>query len=219
MKDKAVVLLSGGMDSSTLLYYAKTQHDEIHALSFDYGQRHKKELNAAKAIAKLLNVPIKILQLPVEIFKRGGPLVDTTIDVPKQEEDKQALTVVPFRNSFFLLFAAAYARQIDAKYVYIGACGDDQRSYPDCRPHFFEAFQQMINAQDEDIIIKYPFVYKSKKEIVQLGTELGVPWELTWTCYRGEEEACGECDACVERLLAFKEANLNDPLPYRKKPW
>lgn len=212
---KAVVLLSGGMDSSTILYYAKKVHPDVTAVIIDYQQRHIREIEAAKRIASEANIPYVISKLFIPRFK-GSPLVDPKEEIPDQIMDSQATTVVPFRNTFFLLHACAVAVQKEANGVYIGAVKEDQLNFPDCRPAFFEAFQSMVDQQELDLNIRYPFVHLSKAKIVQLGEKLGVPWKLTWTCYRGGEHPCGRCDACKERLEAFKVNKLVDPLIYEE---
>ena len=213
---KAVVLLSGGMDSSTLLYYAKAIHKEVYAVIINYNQRHKKEIDSAIAIANTIHVPYTLLNIQFPKYE-GSALTDSLTPVPKQSENRQTITVVPLRNTFFLLHACAVATSIKAEDVYLGAVGDDQLSYPDCRPEFFQAFQNMLQAQNSNIIINYPFVSIFKDKVVSLGEELGVPWNLTWTCYVGKEKACGFCDACMERLQAFEKNNLQDPISYENK--
>ena len=209
---KAVVLLSGGMDSTTLLYFARIKHSEVIAVSFDYNQSHKKELQSAKIIAETTKIQHEIISINMPRFK-GSPLVDSESRVPEQKNNLQAVTVVPFRNTMFLLHACAIAKANKASIVYIGAVVEDQRSYPDCRPKFFKAFENLLKAQEEyEIIIRAPFVNKTKKELIELGEKLKVPWDKTWTCYNGEKIPCGECDACVERSEAFKAVGIKDPL-------
>lgn len=212
-KTKAVVLLSGGMDSTTLLYYCLKIHKDVHVVIIDYNQRHKKEIKHAKRIASEKNVPLTQISIQFPKYK-GSPLVDQKAHVPDQSDNEQGVTVVPLRNTFFLLHGCAVATSINATDVYLGAVKDDQLSYPDCRPDYFKAFQQMLQAQESKVIINYPFVHYKKSKIIALGQELNVPWELTWTCYNGREKACGTCDACKERLVAFKENKLKDPISY-----
>jgi 7-cyano-7-deazaguanine synthase len=211
---KAVVLFSGGMDSTTLLYYCLKVHKEVHTVIINYNQRHKKEIEHAKLIANKIGVTFTEINLVLPIFS-GNPLVDKNSYVPKQSELKQSTTVVPLRNTFFLLHASAIATSIEAEDVYIGAVEDDQLSYPDCRPIFFNAFQNMLACQNNSVKINYPFVDWKKEKIVELGQKLEVPWELTWTCYEGEEKACGQCDSCFERIKAFKSNSITDPIIYR----
>ncbi|OLS19383.1 MAG: 7-cyano-7-deazaguanine synthase [Candidatus Heimdallarchaeota archaeon LC_3] len=210
--ERAIVLLSGGMDSTTLLYNVMKYHLNIITLSFNYGQRHQREIKSAVKIAERVRIKHEIITIQIPKFV-GSPLADYNTDIPTQVEKKQSITVVPFRNSLFLLQACAMAKFYKANRIYIAAVANDQLSYPDCRPKFFQAFQEMINAQEEtDIEIFYPFVTKSKIDIVKLGQELGVPWEDTWSCYQGLELPCETCDACKERIYAFESLNLKDPL-------
>ena len=210
---KAVVLLSGGMDSTTLLYYCLTIHKDVHAVIIDYNQRHRKEINHAKNIASQKHVLFTQIKIQFPKYE-GSPLVDQDATVPNQSDNKQSVTVVPLRNTFFLLHACAVATSLKATDVYLGAVEDDQLSYPDCRPEYFNAFQSMLQAQENPVKINYPFVHFKKSKIIALGQELNVPWELTWTCYNGEDKACGTCDACKERIVAFEENNLRDPISY-----
>lgn len=212
-KSKAVILLSGGMDSTTLLYYAKKLHSDVHAVIINYNQKHVKEIKHAMQIVDDIAVPFTVVQIQFPKYE-GNPLTNDNIRVPKQSEQKQSLTVVPLRNTFFLLHACAVATSINAEDVYLGAVEDDQASYPDCRPEFFQTFQSMLRAQNSNITINYPFVTYSKAKIVSLGEELHVPWHKTWTCYVGKEKACGLCDACKERINAFEKNNLIDPIEY-----
>lgn len=210
---KAVVLLSGGMDSTTLLYFAKKIHGQVYALIFDYGQRHRKEIEHAERIAKQYDIEYTIHKIKIPKFD-GSPLVDQKTLVPGQDQKQQKITVVPLRNSMFLIHACAFAVKHEAEDVYIGAVQDDQEAYPDCRPEFFRSFQELLEVQELNLHIRYPFVNKDKTKIVEIGEKLGVPWDLTWTCYVGQEKACGKCDACLERLSAFHENNLSDPIQY-----
>ena len=212
---KAVVLLSGGMDSSTLLYYAQKIHKEVHAIIINYNQRHKKEIIHAKQIANKINVPFTEVTIQFPNYA-GSPLIDKKTPIPKQAENKQQITIVPLRNSFFILHACALATSINAEDVYIGAVKDDQLSYPDCRPEFFKAFQNILVIQNNNISINFPFVHLDKSNVITLGERLSVPWNLTWTCYVGKEKACGMCDACKERLMAFELNGLIDPIDYEK---
>ena len=214
--ETAIVLLSGGMDSTTLLFYVMKNNSNVIALSFNYGQRHLKEINSAVKIAKKLGIKHEVMVVNIPNFT-GSPLVDITTEIPSQTEKKQSTTVVPFRNSLFLLQACSLAKFYGANRIYIAAVKEDQLSYPDCRPRFFQSFQEMIDAQEEtEIKIIYPFVTKSKTDIIKLGQELGVPWKETWTCYQGLKFPCEKCDACRERMDAFKNLRLIDPLLERK---
>ncbi|MHA2365382.1 MAG: 7-cyano-7-deazaguanine synthase QueC [Candidatus Hodarchaeales archaeon] len=214
----AVVLFSGGMDSTTLLLYAKGNHQHVHALIIDYEQRHRKEIENAVKITNLIGIDYSVIKVNVPKFA-GSPLVDKKTPVPNQHEKKQDITIVPLRNTLFLTQACALAASFESSkaYVYIGAVSDDQITYPDCRTNFFKKFQLMLDEQDVKITVKYPFISLEKTKIIELGEKLGVPWYLTWTCYKGREKACGKCNACKERLNAFSEIGLKDPLEYEKE--
>lgn len=222
MTKKAVVLLSGGLDSTTVAYLAKSAGYEIYALTFDYGQRHKKELESAKKICKQLGTKgHKILN--IDLTQIGGSaLTNSKIDVPENREiDKEIpVTYVPARNTIFLSFALAYAEVSEAEAIFIGANNLDYSGYPDCRPEYFEAFQKMANlatkvgVEGNSIRIVTPLLNLTKAEIIKRGMGLGVPYELTWSCYEGKGKACGKCDSCVLRLKGFKEAGIKDPVEY-----
>lgn len=209
----AVVLLSGGMDSTTLLYFAKKVHDHVYALIINYNQRHKKEIDHAIEIAKKTNTPYFVLNLEMPKYS-GSPLVDSNIMIPDQDEKKQKLTVVPLRNTYFLLHSCGFAIQKQADDIYIGAVQDDYNAYLDCRPEYFKSFQNMLEIQNIHLNIRFPFVKMKKEKIISLGEQLNVPWHLTWTCYQGNDKACGKCDACKERLNAFKFNKIQDPIEY-----
>ncbi len=222
---KAVILLSGGLDSSTVLYQALADGYECYAISFDYQQRHRRELHSALAIAKKAGV----LQNQIVTFDLrqwgGSALTDDTIDLPQKrslEEMSQNIpvTYVPARNTIFLSFALAYAETIAAECVYIGVNALDYSGYPDCRPDYIQAMQEVFRLgtkqgrEGKPITIVAPLLDLKKTDIIQLGNKLGVPWELTWSCYAGGELACGICDSCRLRLAAFAELGLKDPLNY-----
>ncbi|HEY9852283.1 MAG TPA: 7-cyano-7-deazaguanine synthase QueC [Leptolyngbyaceae cyanobacterium] len=223
---KAVVLLSGGLDSSTVLYQAKASNCECYALSFDYQQRHRRELAAAKAIAQRAGViEHQIVKFDLTIWG-GSALTDTKINLPSdrsvaQMSENIPITYVPARNTIFLSFALAYAEAIAAERVYIGVNALDYSGYPDCRPDYIQAMQQVFRLgtkqgrEGNAIEIISPLINLRKTDIIQLGNSLGVPWEETWSCYAGEELACGVCDSCKLRLAAFEELGLKDPLIYR----
>lgn len=219
-KMKAVCLLSGGMDSAVTSAIAKDEGYEIHALTFNYGQRNKKEIEAAKEIAKWLNAKHKILE--VNLRQIGGSALTDNIEVPEHGEGIPP-TYVPARNTIFLSFALAYAEVIDADAIFIGVNAIDYSGYPDCRPEYIKAFQNLANlatkrsVEGRPIKIITPLLYLSKAEIVRKGYELNVPFEKTWSCYREGGKACGRCDSCRLRLKAFKEAGLEDPLEYEFK--
>jgi 7-cyano-7-deazaguanine synthase len=222
---KAVILLSGGLDSSTVLYQALADGCECYAISFDYQQRHRRELHSAFAIAKTAGV-VQNQIVTFDLRQWGGSaLTDDTIDLPqKRSLDEMSqnipVTYVPARNTIFLSFALAYAETIAAERVYIGINALDYSGYPDCRPDYIQAMQEVFRLgtkqgrEGKAITIVAPLLNLKKTEIIQLGNKLGVPWELTWSCYAGGEVACGVCDACQLRLAAFAELGLQDPLTY-----
>ncbi|MHA1300686.1 MAG: 7-cyano-7-deazaguanine synthase QueC [Candidatus Helarchaeota archaeon] len=220
---KAVCLLSGGLDSSTVIYYAKSKGYEIYALSFEYGQRHFKEMESAKKIAKLVGAKEhKILK--IDLTQIGGSaLTDVNIAVPTDRTDEQIateipVTYVPMRNSIFLSFAAAYAETIGADTIFAGMNIIDYSGYPDCRPEYINAMEKAINlgSKAQNFTIETPIIKMDKAEIIQLGSKLGVPYEYTWSCYKGEDLACGECESCKFRKKGFEEAGLIDPIKYKK---
>jgi len=225
-KRKAVVLLSGGLDSSTTLALAKSQGYEIHALIFDYGQRHKKEVESARKIAEFFGVRCRIMRIDLKQFG-GSALTDRRIRVPERRpltsfSKEIPPTYVPARNTIFLGFALAWTEVIGAEAIFIGANAIDYSGYPDCRPEFYQAFQKVAElgtkrgVEGGKIQIKYPLITLSKAEIIRKGKELGVPFHLTWSCYKGEKKACGKCDSCILRLKGFKEAGLDEPLEYEE---
>lgn len=212
---KAVVTLSGGADSTTLLHLAMAECQEVAAISVNYGQRHIKELECAKAICKLYNIPHKIVNFTVLGEFGGSPLVDTTIDVPVQSNNLQSTTVVPFRNTFIATLAAAYAKQLGYNTIYMGPTWEDLANYPDCRPEFFEHLNKTLRAGDtiHDLKIRTPFISVKKNMIIFFGLQrLEVDYSQTWTCYKGEDIPCMECDACRERAFSFYLNGVRDPL-------
>jgi 7-cyano-7-deazaguanine synthase len=219
---KAVVSLSGGMDSCVCAALAARDHD-AYAVHFSYGQRTEaKELVSAHAVANELGFK-DFLHLKIDFFRRigGSALTDERIAVPEVSENGQIgaeipVTYVPFRNAHFLSAAVSWAEVLGAKKILIGAVEQDSSGYPDCRPAYYEAFQQLIRTgtKDGDIEVVTPLIHMRKKEIVALGLELGAPLDLTWSCYSGEEFACGVCESCVLRLRAFIEAGAEDRIPY-----
>lgn len=222
---KAIVLLSGGLDSSTVLYQAKADGCECYTMSFDYQQRHRRELDSAEAIAKSAGVA-KHQLVTFDLRQWGGSaLTDNSLDLPKERSVGEMtqnipITYVPARNTIFLSFGLAYAETIHAERVYIGVNVLDYSGYPDCRPDYIQAMQEVFRLgtkqgrEGQPIVIMTPLIKLKKTEIIQLGNQLGVPWEKTWSCYAGGEVACGVCDACRLRLTAFAELGLKDPLPY-----
>ena len=214
---RAVVLLSGGLDSATTLFYAKSRGFKVHALIFDYGQRHKKEIASARRIAKFARCDYKLVKIGFPW--KGSALLDKAIPVPQKRnlnaKDIPA-TYVPARNIIFLSFAASFAETIGARKIFIGANILDYSGYPDCRPGFFKAFTRALNKGSKSgvsgkrILIETPLIYKTKGEIIKLGLRLGVPYRLTWSCYQGGKKPCGVCDSCRLREKGFKEIGKKD---------
>ena len=225
---KAVCLLSGGLDSSTCLAYARREGFACYALSFDYGQRHKVELRAAARVAESLGAA-RHLAVPVNLRLFGGSALTDEIDVPKgrSREAMSAgipITYVPARNTIFLSFALAWAEVLEASHVFLGVNAIDYSGYPDCRPEYIEAFERMANLATKAGVegrtrlkIHTPLIGLSKAGIVKLAEELGLDFRLTHSCYDpdGEGRPCGACDSCALRLKGFAEAGLTDPLDYR----
>jgi 7-cyano-7-deazaguanine synthase len=229
-KSRAVVLLSGGLDSATTLGIALSQGFEVYALTFRYGQRHDMEIEAARRIAAHYRVARHIVaEIDLGLF--GGSALTDDIPVPKgrtlDEIGKNIpVTYVPARNTIFLSFALAWAEVLEASDIFIGVSAIDYSGYPDCRPEFIESFQRMAKLATKAgveglrrLTIHAPLINLSKAQIIQKGIELGVDYSLTWTCYdpSTEGEACGRCDACLLRLKGFSENGLEDPIPYRVK--
>jgi 7-cyano-7-deazaguanine synthase len=224
---RAVVLLSGGLDSATTAALANAEGFEVYALSFRYGQRHSAELDAARRVADHLGV-VKHVVATIDLALFGGSALTADIPVPKGR-DLEAMghgipvTYVPARNTIFLSFALAWAEVLGAGDIFIGVNALDYSGYPDCRPEYIEAYQRMADLATaagvegrQRITIHTPLLHLTKAEIIRRGMELGVDYSLTSTCYepttRGE--ACGACDACLLRLRGFEEAGLSDPAPY-----
>jgi len=221
---KAIVLLSGGLDSTTVLAIAKAHDFECYALSFDYGQKQRSELESAKAIANQSKVAEhRIMKISLADIG-GSALTDDKIEVPKySESDEIPVTYVPARNTIFLSFALAWAEVIDCQKIFIGVNALDYSGYPDCRPEFIKAFEDMANlatkqsVEGDKIEIKTPLISMTKAEIIQKGLSLGVDYSQTISCYLANSngEACGECDACVLRINGFNNANIKDPTFYQ----
>ena len=221
---KAIVLLSGGLDSTTVLAIAKAHNFECYALSFDYGQKQRSELESAKTIANQSKVAEhRIMKISLADIG-GSALTDDKIDVPKySESDEIPVTYVPARNTIFLSFALAWAEVIDCQKIFIGVNALDYSGYPDCRPEFIKAFEDMANlatkqsVEGEKIEIKTPLISMTKAEIIQKGLSLGIDYSQTISCYLANSngEACGECDACVLRINGFNNANIKDPTFYQ----
>lgn len=221
----AVVLVSGGMDSATTAFEAKQRGYDLYFLHTSYGQQtENKELNCAHQLAERMDIG-DFLHIETDHLARIGAssLTDDSIDVNEVDLDNDEIpsSYVPFRNTNLLSMAVSYAEANDCEVVYIGAHSEDYSGYPDCRPEFFDAFQQVINVGTKpatSIELVAPFVDWSKTDIAERGLELDVPYELTWSCYRDEAPACGTCDACAYRLKAFQEAGVKDPIEYAKRP-
>ena len=230
MSQSAIILLSGGLDSATAAAIARTEGFALYALSVDYGQRHRFELQAAGRVAQALSVQKhSVIQLDLSQF--GASALTSDIPVPKDRADDEIadgipITYVPARNTVFLSLALAFAESIQAADIFIGVNAVDYSGYPDCRPQFVEAFQRVANlatkaaVQDElQFKIHTPLIDWTKAEIIRQGTALGVPYELTYSCYDPDEDgvACGRCDACQLRQRGFADAGLTDPIAYQKQ--
>lgn len=225
-RPRAVVLLSGGLDSATAAAWAKAEGYDLHALSFDYGQRHRRELAGAKAVAKALGArEHKVLRLPVGELGHSA-LTDRSIavpDAPKPGPGGRAIgstipsTYVPARNTVFLAFALGHAEVAGASAIVIGANALDYSGYPDCRPEYLEAFERMANlatkagVEGRTVKVLAPLLHMSKRDIVATAQRLGAPVALTWSCYRGGRRPCGTCESCVLRAKGFAEAGIADP--------
>jgi 7-cyano-7-deazaguanine synthase len=221
-KSRAVVLLSGGMDSAVCASLAVRDH-EAAAVHVSYGQRtEERERQSFLAICQRLKIHDRLM-VRNDAFRAigGSALTDESIAVPDAENIGKGIpvTYVPFRNAHFLAVAVSWAEVLGAEKVYIGAVEPDSSGYPDCRPAYYEAFQQLIRTgtRHGSIRVETPLIARRKAEIVRLGLELGAPFDLTWSCYSREDQACGVCDSCVLRLRAFEAAGLPDPIPYAAK--
>ncbi len=228
MLKKAVVLLSGGLDSTTTLAIARDEGYDTYAMSFRYGQRHTVELQFAEKVARVFGVKQHtIVDIDLRIF--GGSALTADIEVPKDRVasemgDSIPITYVPARNTIFLSYALAWAEVLGADTIFIGANAVDYSGYPDCRPEYIDAYQKMANLATQagvesktTLKILAPLINKTKAEIIQIGTALGVDYSLTLSCYDPDAEgrACGGCDSCLLRKRGFKEAGIPDPTRYR----
>lgn len=220
---KAVVLLSGGLDSATALAIASDRGYDCYVLSFDYGQRSLTELNAAKEIAQQLQAKEhRVIRLHLEDFG-GSALTDHSIDVPETETDEIPVTYVPARNTVFLSLALGWAEVLEADAIFIGVNAVDYSGYPDCRPEYITAFETMANlatkrgVQGDPIRIETPLIDLTKEQIIQTGTHLGVDYSATVSCYQADDEgrACGVCDSCRLRAKGFADAGEKDPTRYQ----
>ncbi|MBT5469791.1 MAG: 7-cyano-7-deazaguanine synthase QueC [Nitrospina sp.] len=229
MKNKAVVLLSGGLDSTTTLAIAQKQGFEVYALSFDYGQRHKIELDRAREIAKNFEVADHQI-MTINLRQFGGSALTDSIEVPTHRDENEMneeipVTYVPARNTIFLSFCLAYAEVKKAQNIFLGVNAVDYSGYPDCRPEFIAAFETLANLATkagvegkEKLKIHTPLIQLTKAEIILKGLELGVDYSLTHSCYNPDEggRSCGSCDSCVLRLKGFHEAGFEDPIGYNE---
>ncbi|WP_237058088.1 7-cyano-7-deazaguanine synthase QueC [Microbulbifer sediminum] len=219
---KAVVLLSGGLDSATVLAMAREEGYECYALGFDYGQRHQAELLAAKRVAADLGArEHKVVSLDLRTIG-GSALTDDGIDVPEEQTGGIPVTYVPARNTVFLSIALGWAEVLGARDIFVGVNAVDYSGYPDCRPEYIEAFEKMANlatragVEGNHLSIRAPLMNMSKADIVRVGTGLGVDYSLTVSCYQAQPDgtACGRCDSCRLRAAGFAEAGLDDPTVY-----
>lgn len=231
MTRKAIVLLSGGLDSTTVLAIAKDQGFEPYALSFRYGQRHEIELAAAQRVADAAGVARHVV-CDVDLRVFGGSALTSDVEVPKRDsadeigDDEIPITYVPARNTVFLSFALAYAEVVGAVDIFIGVSSLDYSGYPDCRPEFIAAYERMANfatragVEGSELKIHTPLIDLTKAQTVELGTRLGVDYSLTSSCYDPDERGCpcGHCDSCLLRLKGFAEVGLSDPLEYQDAP-
>jgi 7-cyano-7-deazaguanine synthase len=211
------------MDSCVCAALAARDY-EVYAVHFSYGQRTEaRELRSAQEVSRIVGVR-ELLHLKIDLFRRigGSALTDPAIPVPEASANEAEIgsevpvTYVPFRNAHFLSAAVSWAEVLGAKTVFIGAVEQDSSGYPDCRPAYYGAFNQLIRmgTKDGEIRVETPLIGMRKNEIVRLGVELGAPFHVSWSCYSGETEACGVCESCVLRLRAFREAGAVDPIPY-----
>jgi len=218
----AVVLVSGGLDSATVLAIARERGHRCHALSFAYGQRHRAELEAARRVASALGaVEHRVLSMPIGEFGHSA-LTDAAIPVPDYPAGGIPATYVPARNTIFLAYALAHAEVIGARHIYVGVNAVDYSGYPDCRPEFVRAFERMANlatraaVEGRSLRIHAPLIELSKADIIRRGAELGVDYSLTLSCYQPDEagRACGRCDSCRLRRAGFEKAGVRDPTRY-----
>lgn len=221
---KAVVLLSGGLDSATTLAIATDQNFECYALSFDYGQRHHPELLAARRIAKALNIKQhKFITIDLKQFG-GSALTDDQLAVPERHTEGIPITYVPARNTIFLSYALAWAEVLGANDIFTGMNAIDYSGYPDCRPEYVAAYEAMANLATKTAVegnklqIHTPLINLRKSEIIKIGTQLNVNYSLTVSCYRADEQgrACGTCESCLFRKEGFEVAGISDPTRYQQ---
>lgn len=217
MSNKVVVIYSGGMDSFTVLNRALKDGKDVYALSFDYGQRHVKELDYASKVCKRLNIPHKVIDISAINQLLAGSSLTDNIDIPEghYEAENMKSTIVPNRNMILLSLAVGYAVSVGADQVYYGAHSGDHAIYPDCRPEFVMKMNDVCQiANYEPVEIFSPYLNVNKTAILTDGISMNLDYSETWTCYNGREKACGKCGACQERLEAFAENEITDPVPY-----
>lgn len=222
---RAVVLLSGGLDSATTAAVARSEGFELYAISFDYGQRHTRELESAKLVATSIGVKDHLI-ISFDLRAMGGSALTDDINVPLDRKTENMaetipITYVPARNTIFLSFALGYAETLKAYDIFIGVSEVDYSGYPDCRIEYIEAFERMANLATKAGIegtgrfrIRTPLIDLSKADAIRRGLKLGLDYSLTWSCYMGDKKPCGRCDSCKLRLAAFAEAGIDDPLEY-----
>lgn len=221
MRHKAVVLLSGGLDSAVALFLAVKEDLDCHCLAFRYGQRHDREISAARRIAKTAGAGLEVVRL--NLPWKGSSLMDGETDLPAPRSVEEIRSggipssYVPARNTIFLSIAASFAEVIRADSIFIGAHFEDSSGYPDCRKGYLEAFNEVIKTgtkrgREGNLKLRFPLIDKSKSEIIKLGASLAVPFHMTWSCYSGRERSCETCDSCVLRAKGFREAGMEDPL-------
>ena len=216
-----VVIYSGGMDSYTLLHKARHEGWNVHALSFDYGQRHSRELDCAREVCAALAIPHRVVDIGAIQSLLGGSALTDEVAVPEGHyaEDNMKATVVPNRNMILLSLAIGQAVSLEAEAVWYGAHGGDHAIYPDCRPAFIERMDEVARvANYQPVRVAAPFMRMTKGDILAEGLSMDLDYSPTWTCYNGREKACGRCGACVERLEAFALNGAVDPLSYEETP-
>ena len=219
MRRKAVVLFSGGLDSAVTLFYAVKKGYECHCLTFDYGQRHRIEIKRARLIVKAAGSGLKIARLALPW--KGSSLLDKKAGLPVDRSIREIKsgvpsTYVPARNTIFLSMATSYAEAMGADSIFIGAHFEDSSGYPDCRIEYLNAFRGVIRLGTKcglggRLSLKFPLIKKTKGQIIKLGQSLGVPFQFTWSCYKGGKKPCMRCDSCILRAKGFREANIKDP--------
>lgn len=220
MRPKAVVLLSGGLDSAVVLFHAAKNGYDCHCLAFDYAQRHRKELGQAEKIAACAGAAFRVVKL--DLPWKASSLLDKKMKLPLDRTIGRIRSgipssYVPARNTAFLSLAASFAEAIEADAVFIGAHFDDSSGYPDCGRQYLEAFRHLVKigtkrGLEGHLDIKYPLAGMTKGDIIKMGKSLGVPFHLTWSCYQGGRRPCARCDSCILRQKAFREAGMKDPL-------